>query len=50
MEIATMGYGMKDEVRDWGNIGRNAVFKAREALAVRCGGCGKNKEFKLETK
>lgn len=45
-KIALMGHGMKDEVRDWGNIGRNAVMTARDALSGKCEACGKAKEFK----
>ncbi len=44
-EIAMMGHGMKDEVRDWANIGRNAVLTARKELAGKCECCKKSKEF-----
>lgn len=43
-KIAIMGFGMKDEVRDWQNIGRNAVLTAREGLAGKCEACAWNKE------
>jgi hypothetical protein len=44
--IAMMGYGMRDEVRDWPNIGKNAVFVAIEALTDKCHVCNHPKQFK----
>lgn len=40
-KIADMGKGLKPEVIDWGNIGKNAVYVARKALAKKCKTCGK---------
>lgn len=40
-EIATMGDGIQAEVIDWANIGRNAKYKAKEAIRPRCATCGK---------
>lgn len=45
-KIAMMGHGIKDEMRDWGNIGRNAVYTAREAIVGICPKCKRPKEFK----
>lgn len=40
MKIAKMGQGMREEVIDWKNIGRNAVFTAQDVLAAKCRTCG----------
>jgi len=45
-KIACMGKGLKEEMRDWSAIGRNAVFEAREALAGKCKTCKRRLEFK----
>lgn len=38
--ISMMGAGLKMDVIDWGNIGKNAVYKAREAISPKCRTCG----------
>lgn len=45
-QIAMMGHGMKDEIRDWQQIGRNAVFVAREVLTGKCPTCNHPKAFR----
>ena len=44
--IAEMGIGMKEDVIDWQNIGKNAVATARNALAGKCETCGTQKPYK----
>lgn len=44
-KIALMGYGLKDEMRDWSNIGKNAVSTARESLSEKCKHCGTKKPY-----
>lgn len=39
--ISIMGDGLREEVKDWTNIGKNAVYTAKEALKVKCPRCGK---------
>jgi hypothetical protein len=45
-KIAMMGREIKEETKDWANIGRNAVNTASKELAGECHCCGKAKEFK----
>ena len=39
--ISQLGQGIKEDVKDWSNIGKMAVNKARETLAKKCPKCGK---------
>lgn len=39
-KIAEMGRGMKPEIIDWQNIGKNAVHLARQHLQPKCKTCG----------
>ena len=45
-QIALMGTGIKEEARDYANIGKVAIRIAREVLAGKCDKCGAKKEFK----
>jgi hypothetical protein len=45
LKIAEMGKGLKPEIIDWSNIGRNAVSFARETLAGKCRTCGRTNDF-----
>ena len=40
-KIATMGANLRKDLIDWTNIGKNAVFTAKEALLEKCKKCGK---------
>lgn len=40
-KIAAMGVGVKQQMIDWSNIGKNAVYTATEALKEKCSKCGK---------
>ncbi len=44
-EIAHMGVGLKPEIIDWQNIGKNAVHVARNYLAGKCSECGHQKPW-----
>jgi hypothetical protein len=39
--ISNMGIGIKPEIIDWANIGKNAVSLAKEVLREKCAECGK---------
>lgn len=39
-KIAEMGKGMKPEIIDWQNIGKNATYLARQYLTPKCKCCG----------
>lgn len=41
--ISEMGAGLKPEIIDWTNIGKNAVYVARQALMEKCTECGQSK-------
>lgn len=45
-EIAHKGYGMREDVIDYANVGRSSVAIARKALAGSCDCCGQMKVFK----
>lgn len=40
-EIACMGDGIKESNIDWSAIGKDAKYKAQEAIKPRCSTCGK---------
>lgn len=40
-KISMMGDGIKADIVDWINIGKNAKAMAREALRPKCTRCGK---------
>lgn len=39
--ISEMGKGLKPEIIDWENIGKNAVHLAKETLREKCAECGR---------
>lgn len=41
LKISMMGSGLKPEIIDWANIGRNAVSLAKETLRKKCKECGR---------
>jgi hypothetical protein len=41
LKISEMGKGIKPEIIDWQNIGKNAVATAKEVLREKCVECGK---------
>lgn len=41
LKISNMGSGLKENVIDWQNIGKNAVHTAKEALRKKCKEYGK---------
>lgn len=45
LAIAKMGLGLKPEIIDWPNVGKNAVKLARDTVAGKCQCCGKQQEF-----
>lgn len=47
-QIAMMGLGLKEEIKDWGNIGRNAVRLAQMHLAGQCKTCKRQNVFTSE--
>lgn len=41
--IASFGSNIPDDKRDYANIGKNAIYQAKQALAEKCKECGKVK-------
>lgn len=41
IDISQMGKGLKENIIDWEQIGKNAVYAAKEALREKCPRCGK---------
>jgi hypothetical protein len=46
LKIAQMGSTIPPGVRDYSNIGKNAVRLAQDTLAGNCNECGRQLEFK----
>lgn len=43
ISISNLGVGIKEDIKDWQNIGKMAVAWARQALEEKCKTCGKPK-------
>lgn len=41
LSISNLGVGIKEEMKDWSNIGKMAVARAKAVLAKKCKICGK---------
>lgn len=41
VKISNLGQGIKEDIKDWANIGRMAVKTAQDTLAAKCKTCGK---------
>lgn len=39
--ISNLGVGIKEDIKDWSNIGKMAVSRATQALEKKCKTCGK---------
>jgi hypothetical protein len=43
IRISNLGVGIKEDMRDYSNIGKSAIYFAQQALAEKCKTCGKTK-------